>query len=77
MLAGRAGFLHLLAALPSGSVSGLCARAGFTVDLQWKDGKLLDARIHPKLDLPLTVRYAHKEQPVEIAAGETFRFAPD
>jgi len=80
VLAGRAGFLHLLPALPSaiptGSVTGLCARGGFVVDIDWKDGKLQEARIHSKLGLPLTVRYDGKEQPVKIGAGETFTFTP-
>lgn len=52
--------LHFLPALPaswpSGSVTGLRARGGITVDLQWHKGELTQARIHTQHAQKINIR---------------------
>lgn len=54
------GAIHLLPALPeawaSGSVNGLKARGGYTVDIAWENGKLKNAIILPKYNGTLRIR---------------------
>jgi alpha-L-fucosidase 2 len=49
LLQSHTGEIELLPAIPkawtSGSVKGLCARGGFTVDIDWRDGKVTHYRI--------------------------------
>lgn len=81
LLQSHGGFIHLLPAPPSawptGSVKGLRARGGFDVDIEWRDGSLLAARIHSRLGKPLKVRYGEKEIELPTARGRTYTVSPD
>ena len=57
-------------AWPSGSVSGLRARGGFEVSLDWKDGKLTKASVKSLLGKPLRVRYKDQTLQLLLNAGK-------
>ncbi len=68
----------LLPALPkawkSGSIKGIRIVGGATVDLEWKDGAVVSCTIQAKYDLHTVVKYAGKELPCDIKAGEVWNF---
>jgi alpha-L-fucosidase 2 len=76
LLQSQAGEVELLGALPSawknGSVKGLCARGGFVVDLEWKDGKLAAVKILSRIGGLCKLRYGEITVQLETKAGETY-----
>lgn len=60
LLQSHDGAVHLLPALPSiwanGSVSGIVARGGFEISMEWRDGKVTEVKVHSKIGGNLRLR---------------------
>lgn len=65
--------IHLLPALPacwkSGEIRGLRARGGYTVDMQWKEGELVSARIYSDKPCKVKIRYRDKVKTIRFFDG--------
>lgn len=74
LLQSHAGQIDLLPALPSslpnGTVRGLCARGGFQIDIDWKEGQLVSATLHSRPGTDCIVGYQGKTRKVHIKRGE-------
>ena len=77
---GDAAFIHLLPALPSalpnGKVTGLLARGGVEVSIEWAKGKLVKAALSARETKPIRVRYDGKEREIQAKAGRTYTLGP-
>jgi alpha-L-fucosidase 2 len=76
LLQSHAGVLELLPALPSvwekGKVTGLRARGGFEVSLEWAKNDLKKATVKATKGGRCTVRYHDHEQSKELKTGEVW-----
>jgi len=79
LLQSHAGEISLLPALPvswkKGSVTGLRARGGFEVNINWENGKLTACEIKSILGNPCVVRYDGKTKTYDIPAGSSIKIA--
>ncbi|MDC0584718.1 glycoside hydrolase family 95 protein, partial [Bacteroidales bacterium] len=64
----------LPSALPQGKVSGLKARGGFEIDIEWKDNKLVSVNAKSLLGNKLLLRYSGKEIKQATKSGQSFSY---
>jgi alpha-L-fucosidase 2 len=76
LLQSHMGYIELLpalpTALPTGNVRGLCARGGFEVSMQWKEGQLQQATIYSKAGGPCTIKYNNKTITLQTKKGQAY-----
>lgn len=74
LLQSHQDYIELLPALPDewayGSVKGLKARGGYTVDLEWESGKLKKAVVTALVDTTVALMYGGKKVSVTLQKGE-------
>lgn len=67
--------IELLPALPpdwaSGSVSGLCARGGFVINLTWLNGRPANTHVTATVGGTAIIRYGENTQEITLAQGES------
>ena len=74
LLQSHAGFIEFLPALPqawhTGSVKGICAEGGMSLDMSWKDGKMVEATVYPTKDCKVLIKGFAK--PVNLKKGTPY-----
>ncbi|MFZ9387282.1 MAG: glycoside hydrolase family 95 protein [Chitinophagaceae bacterium] len=77
LLQSHQGFIELLPALPTewkqGTIKGLRARGGITVDMSWKNGTLEFAVLQPDFDCRIKVRYAGATREISLEKNKPLR----
>jgi alpha-L-fucosidase 2 len=76
LMQSQDGSIQLLPALPDawpqGRVTGLRARGGCEVGIEWRDGKLTQATVKSLVGGKCTVRYGSISRVMELAKGESY-----
>ena len=70
--------IELLPAIPeewkNGQFKGLTARGGFVLDVNWEEGRILEATVFAKADGECRIRYQGHTLTFEAKEGQTYRF---
>ncbi|MCG2460730.1 glycoside hydrolase family 95 protein [Flavobacteriaceae bacterium F89] len=70
LMQSHEGFIRILPALPSnwknGKIAGLKARGNLTVDLEWKDGRLVQLGLTPGRDKMVKLKYGSTNKEVQL-----------
>jgi alpha-L-fucosidase 2 len=79
LLQSHNGIVQLLPALPNawstGSVSGLVARGGFEVKVNWKNGTFTQGIVRSKLGGPIKIKYGKGTLNLRTERGKSYRIA--
>ncbi|TKG92477.1 glycoside hydrolase family 95 protein [Puteibacter caeruleilacunae] len=74
LLQSHANTINLLPALPDawkqGSINGLCARGGYTIDIDWQNGNLTKATIHANKPGKCTIKYGKASATIDVQPGQ-------
>lgn len=74
VLQSNEGYIDILPALPAewkdGDIKGLCARGGFEVSMQWKNGLVKTVDIVSKAGLPCSIKMHEGRQFTVVAGGK-------
>ena len=77
LMQSHMGFIHILPALPDawseGSITGLCAKGGFEVDITWKDGKMQEMTILSKSGERCNLRYGDSTLSFNTKKGRSYK----
>ena len=79
LLQSHAGYIHLLPALPdnwqSGSIKGVRARGGFTIDMEWKESRITRLSVTSHSGGTCWIREATSphEEVIETEKGKTYQ----
>jgi alpha-L-fucosidase 2 len=80
LLQSHGGQVHFLPVLPKawpdGKGTGLCARGGCEVGIEWQGGKLTRAVVRSAPGGPVHIRYEGQKRTVDIARGSGYSFFP-
>lgn len=81
LLQSHMGFIQLLPALPDawkdGSISGICAKGNFEVDMVWEDNLLKEATILSKAGGNCVIKYADKTLSFKTVKGKSYSLKYD